>query len=155
MDGVAAPAGVTVRPLTPADVDAVAALEAEAFSSPWSRDTFLGLMDRRALELRVLESAEAGIVGYAVLWCILDQGELANMAVAPAFRGRGFGAFLLSQVLEVARERGVKTLFLEVRVSNEAAARLYGRFGFEEIGVRRGYYDRPKEDALVMRATLG
>jgi ribosomal-protein-alanine N-acetyltransferase len=154
VERVAAPEGVAVRRLEPADVDAVVAIESEAFSSPWHRETFLGLVGRPALELLVLEDAAAGIIGYAVLWCILDQGELANMAVAPAHRGRGLGAFLLSRVLEVARERGVETVFLEVRTSNQAAARLYARFGFTEIGVRRGYYEEPREDARVMRVKL-
>jgi ribosomal-protein-alanine N-acetyltransferase len=155
VDRVAAPAGVTVRRLAPQDVDAVVAIEAEAFSSPWSRETFLGLIDRPGLELLVLDDREAGVIGYAVLWCILDQGELANMAVKPSFRGRGLGAFLLSRVLETARERGIETVYLEVRVTNERALRLYSRFGFSEVGVRRAYYEHPKEDARVMRAVLG
>jgi ribosomal-protein-alanine N-acetyltransferase len=146
---------VTVRSLTAADVDAVVSIESEAFSSPWSRETFLGLIDRSGLELLVLEDVEAGVIGYAVLWCILDQGELANMAVTPGFQGRGLGSYLLSRVLDTARERGIETLYLEVRVSNEAAVRLYTNFGFSDVGVRKAYYERPKEDARMMRLVLG
>ena len=154
MDRLASPESVQVRRLTPEDVDAVVAIETDTFTSPWRRETFLDLVDRPALELLVLEDRQAGIIGYAVLWCILDQGELANMAVIPGFRGRGLGAFLLSQVLERARERGIDTVFLEVRASNQEAVRLYTRFGFSEVGLRRGYYEHPKEDARVMKATL-
>lgn len=155
MERVAAPPGVEVRRLTADDVDSVVAIETDAFTRPWRRDTFLDLIDRPGLELLVLEHCEAGVIGYAVLWCILDEGELANMAVTPAHRGRGLGGFLLSRVLDAAREHGLDTIFLEVRVSNEAAARLYGRFGFAEVGVRRGYYQDPEEDARIMRASLG
>ena len=155
MDRVAAPAGIAVRPLKAEDVDAVVSIETEAFSSPWRRETFLDLIGRPSLELLVMDDQRSGIIGYAVLWCILDQGELANMAVSPGFRGRGLGAFLLSRVLETARERGIEQMYLEVRVSNEAAVRLYTSFGFADVGLRRAYYDRPKEDARVMMVSLG
>jgi ribosomal-protein-alanine N-acetyltransferase len=135
-------------------VDAVVAIETDAFSSPWRRETFLDLVGRPNLELLVMEDRDAGIIGYAVLWCIMDQGELANMAVTPAFRGRGLGGFLLARVLETAGERGIEAVFLEVRVSNERASRLYERFGFVDVGTRRDYYDSPREDARVMRAGL-
>jgi ribosomal-protein-alanine N-acetyltransferase len=154
MADIVAPSGVVVRTLVTRDVDAVVSIETEAFSSPWLRETFLELIDRPGLELLVLEDGEAGIIGYAVLWCILNQVELANMAVTPRFRGRGLGGFLLSRVLEVAREQGVEAVYLEVRVSNESAVRLYTQFGFSDVGVRRQYYECPGEDARVMRAAL-
>lgn len=143
-----------MRRFAPEDVDAVAAIESEAFTSPWSRQTFLDLVDRPNLELLVLEHAAEGVIGYAVLWCIMDQGELANVAVTPKHRGRGLGVFLLSRVLEIARERGIETVFLEVRVSNRRAVTLYERLGFTDVGVRRGYYERPKEDARIMKVVL-
>jgi len=155
VEPVTAPPGVAVRPLVAEDVDAVVAIEAEAFTSPWRPETFLDLLGRPNLEMLVMEDQEAGVIGYAVLWCIMDQGELANMAITPAFRGRGLGRLLLSRVLETARERGIEAVFLEVRVSNEHASRLYEQFGFVEVGTRRDYYDRPREDARVMRAGLG
>lgn len=154
MDGLSAPPRVTARRMTAADVERVAEIEAEAFSSPWKADTFHTLLERPGAELWVLEDPEAGVVAYAVVWCILDQGELANIAVAAPLRGRGYGAWLLSRVVEVARERGVESLYLEVRVSNGRAADLYRTFGFKEIGVRRDYYDEPREDALLMMLRL-
>lgn len=136
------------------DVDAVVAIETEAFSSPWQRDTFLELIGRPNLELLVMEHASEGIVGYAVLWCIMDQGELANLAIVPAMRSRGLGTRLLESVVDVARRRGVESLFLEVRDSNAVALELYRRFGFSQVGLRPGYYDRPKEDARILMAKL-
>lgn len=150
MDGVSAPARVIARPMVAADVERVVEIEAEAFTSPWKSDTFLMLLERPGAELWVLDEPEAGVLAYAVVWCILDQGELANIAVAAPYRGQGHGRYLLARVIEVARERGVESLYLEVRVSNAGAAALYRVFGFKEIGVRRDYYDSPKEDALLM-----
>ena len=154
MDRVAAGSGVRVRRMLESDVDAVVAIESEAFSSPWSRDTFLNLVDRPGLELLVLEDRADGVVGYAVLWCILDQGELANVAIVPRLRGKGLGRFLMTRVLQIARERGVEALYLEVRVSNAAALELYRSLGFIEVGLRKGYYEDPKEDARIMMARL-
>jgi ribosomal-protein-alanine N-acetyltransferase len=154
MDAVAHDGTVQVRAMRDEDVDAVVAIETEAFSSPWQRDTFLELIGRPNLELLVMEHAAAGIVGYAVLWCILDQGELANLAIVPGMRSRGLGTRLLESVVDVARRRGVETMYLEVRDSNAAALELYRRFGFSQVGLRRGYYDRPKEDARILMAKL-
>jgi len=143
-----------VRKMRAGDVQVVAAIEAEAFTSPWSAETFTSLLDRSGLELLVLEDEREGVIGYAVLWCILDQGELANVAVTPRVRGRGLGTFLLRRVIDVARARGIETVYLEVRPSNAAAVRLYHAFGFQEVGLRKGYYDQPREDALIMSAKL-
>lgn len=143
-----------VRRMRLADVDAVVAIETEAFSTPWRASTFHSLLERPAAELWVLDDQEEGVVGYAVVWCILDQGEIANIAVAPGHRGRGWGGRLLGDMLGVARKRGVKTMYLEVRVSNEAARALYERLGFRRVGTRRGYYESPREDAVVMMKRL-
>jgi ribosomal-protein-alanine N-acetyltransferase len=150
----AKPGAVEIRPLREEDIDAVVAIEREAFTTPWQPDTFLGLLERQGVELLVLVDAAEGIIGYAVLWCILDQGELANIAVTPGRRGQGLGTRLLRHVMDVARQRGVEKLFLEVRASNAPALAMYAAFGFDQVGRRRAYYDHPKEDALVMRATL-
>jgi ribosomal-protein-alanine N-acetyltransferase len=151
---VSAPPGVRVRRMTAEDVRTVVGIETDAFSSPWSAETFESLLDRPGLELLVLEHQREGVIGYAVLWCILDQGELANVAVTPRLRGQGLGRYLLSSVLELARERGIETLFLEVRASNERALELYRRFGFADVGRRKAYYEHPREDALIMAAKL-
>jgi len=150
MDGVSTPPRVVARRMAAPDVDRVVAIEAAAFTSPWRADTFLTLLERPGAELWVLDDPDEGVVGYAVVWCILDQGELANIAVVDTHRGRGYGTYLLTRVIDIARERGVEALYLEVRVSNTGAAELYRRFGFEQVGVRRNYYDAPREDAVVM-----
>lgn len=148
------PAGIEIRRLVANDVGAVVEIETEAFTTPWKAETFLGLIDRDGVELLVMHDESTGVVGYAVLWCIADQGELANIAIAPVRRGQGLGTILLEYVLEVARGRGVTKLFLEVRASNRGAIDLYHRFGFDDVGERKGYYENPKEDARVMLLTL-
>lgn len=151
-----APAGArhAVRPMRIADVAAVVDIEREAFTSPWRATTFHALLERPTADLWVLEEASEEIVGYAVVWCILDQGEIANLAVAEDHRGRGLGALLLREMLGVATRRGVKSLYLEVRISNDPARALYERFGFRQVGRRADYYDAPREDALVMMKRL-
>jgi ribosomal-protein-alanine N-acetyltransferase len=155
MKETAAPAGVLLRPMSRSDVARVVEIETEAFTSPWQEDTFAGLLDRPGVELLVLEHEADGIVGYAVLWCVVDQGELANVAVVPGRRGQGLGRWLVGRVLDIARARGLRRVYLEVRSSNERAARIYDDFGFREVGVRRDYYDQPREDARILMVELG
>jgi [ribosomal protein S18]-alanine N-acetyltransferase len=143
-------AGVVMRPMLEADIERVTAIETASFTTPWKAATFRTLMDRSGAVLRVLETPAVPVAGYAVLWCILDQGELANIAVAPELRNRGLGSFLLDRMTEEARGRGVESLYLEVRVSNFRARAMYGSRGFEEIGVRRDYYEKPREDARIL-----
>jgi ribosomal-protein-alanine N-acetyltransferase len=145
---------VVIRPMHTDDIDSVVAIELQAFTSPWKAETFLGLIGRDGAELWVIEHSRVGVIAYGVLWCLLDQGELANMAVAPEFLGQGLAVELLNHLLEVASNRGVESIYLEVRESNERAADLYLGFGFEEIGRRESYYNFPKEDARVMRIEL-
>lgn len=148
------PPGVSVRALRPDDIARVVEIEAEAFTSPWQAETFEGLVGRPSVELLVLVDESDAVIGYAVLWCVVDQGELANLAVAGERRGQGLGRYLLARVLDVARSRGLEKVFLEVRASNARAAQLYESFGFSGVGVRRGYYDKPREDARIMKLTL-
>jgi len=139
-----------IRPMEVADIDRVASIASASFSSAWQASTFASLIARPGVEMWVLEHPSEGVVGYSVLWCTLDHGELANIAVAAGHRGRGWGALLLERILDVGRAAGVVSVFLEVRASNHAAVHLYERFGFAQIGVRKRYYHDPREDALVM-----
>lgn len=116
---------------------------------PWSLETFRSLMGRPTSEVWVAERG-GQVVGFYVLWCVADQAEIANIAVAPSSRGEGLGGKLLDHALCLAEGRGAESVFLEVRASNEAARALYVSRGFEKIGIRKAYYDRPREDAQLM-----
>ena len=144
------PGGLAIRSLKAEDVAEVVEIENKAFTNPWRAETFDSMIDREGVELMVMVDEVDSVIGYAVLWCILDQGELANLALVPARRGSGLGAHLLRHVLGVSRDRDLKKLFLEVRSSNTKAIDLYARFGFKDAGVRLGYYESPREDARVM-----
>lgn len=145
---------LSMRPMRTSDVAEVARIEEAAFSTPWSESTFRSLLDRSGVELWVAEW-EHQLAAYAILWRVLDEGELANIAVREDLRGRSIGADLLSRILEVAEHTGIRTLYLEVRESNGLAREMYARRGFEEIGVRKGYYEGPREDARVLKKCLG
>ena len=137
------------RPATPADLDAVAAIERASFSDPWSRKAFAGLLDNPAV-LFTTAHTSGELVGYVVAWFAADESEIANIAVAPAARGQKIGALLLDAALAEAARRGAATTYLEVRESNVAARALYASRGFTELGRRRRYYRHPTEDALVL-----
>ncbi len=152
--------------MTAAEVSAVASMERGTFTAPWSEATFARLLEPgTGGEVWVAETATdrsgwgethddggpgSRLIGYAVLWLAGDQGELANLAVRPDARGQGIGGRLLDHVLERCREAGIAALYLEVRHSNEVARALYEGRGFRTVGVRKGYYTRPPEDARVM-----
>ena len=148
--------GLRMRRMVPSDVPAVVEIETSTFSMPWNEATFRSLLERSGVEVWVAEwEKEEAVAAYAILWCILDEGELANLAVRGDLRGKGIGSKLLSRVLEAAADAGVRDLYLEVRESNRGARRMYAQSGFKEIGVRKGYYDRPHEDARVLKKPLG
>jgi ribosomal-protein-alanine N-acetyltransferase len=136
------------------DLGAIAEIEYQLYPNPWHPHTFRSLLGQdRALVLAAADS-DGDVVGYAVFWWVLDQGELANLAVTKGHQGRGLGGALLDEVLARAAEMGVESVFLEVRDSNRPARHLYATRGFGEIDVRRGYYQNPKEDARVLMRSL-
>ncbi len=144
---------LSLRAMTASDVPEVARIETTAFSTPWSEATFRSLLERSGVELWVAEWG-GELAAYAILWRVQDEGELANIAVRGDLRGRGIGSRLLSRMLKVAEDSGVRSLYLEVRESNELAREMYARRGFQEIGVRKGYYEGPREDARVLKKSL-
>jgi ribosomal-protein-alanine N-acetyltransferase len=149
-------APVTVRLATAADVDRVSEIENASFTDPWSWAAFQRLVAERdtRVHFAVACTADGTVAGYVVAWFVMDEGEIANLAVAPEARAKGIGATLLRAAIMAARVRQVTTLYLEVRDSNTAARALYASHGFMEVGRRRRYYRRPVEDALVLRLVL-
>ena len=144
---------LSVRNMRQLDLSRVIQIELECFTMPWSEATFRGLLRRSDADLIVAE-LDGQIVGYAAFWAVLDQGELGNVSVASGWRRQGIGNRLVQTILNRARERSVREVYLEVRVSNLGAQSLYRAFGFAEVGRRRNYYQEPVEDALVMKKQL-
>lgn len=139
----------TVRTLVPADLPALDDLERRLFSDPWPPSFFLEALS--APEAVCLGADRKGVLaGYLIGSLGEHDGELQNLATAPEQQRCGVGEALLAELFATARARGVKRVFLEVRVSNAAAQALYRKHGFHLSGLRRGYYKAPEEDALLM-----
>ena len=128
----------------------MAALEKAVFGDPWSRRTFAELLGLPHVRAFVLPGRAGGLDGYAVCSAVADEGEILNLAVAQERRRKGLGRTLLECCLGWLVERGVATVYLEVRRSNAAAIAMYEGLGFAVSGVRANYYRKPTEDAVTM-----
>jgi ribosomal-protein-alanine N-acetyltransferase len=145
-------AGIAIRDARPEDLPAVVAIERASFGDPWSEASFRSLLRAPTSSFRVATRDEV-VSGYAIASRVGDEAELANIAVDPAARRTGIGALLLDDLLATTDAPPGATVYLEVRASNESAQTLYRSRGFEAAGLRKGYYSRPAEDAVVMRRT--
>ena len=144
---------VNIVPMEEGHLDAVAALERQCFSDPWPRE----LLSRQLRSGRhVLLSAvwDDAVAGYAGFEYVLDEGYIGNVAVSADYRRRGLGRKLVETMLECARQRELAFLTLEVRAGNEPARGLYEAMGFQTVGVRKNYYEKPTEDAILMTVFL-
>lgn len=142
------------RPMRADDVAAVVAIENRIYAFPWTAGNFA---DSFAAGHGAWVCHEAGaMVGYAVTMQVLDEAHLLTIGVAAARQRRGLGSALLAHLCAQAQAAGAARMFLDVRPSNQPALALYARFGFGEIGRRRGYYPGPdgREDAIVMARDL-
>ncbi|HEX8716163.1 MAG TPA: ribosomal protein S18-alanine N-acetyltransferase [Gemmatimonadaceae bacterium] len=148
------PTSVHLRPVRDGDLDRIAEIERASFTDPWSRPSFAQLLRDRRVHFIVACTPDGIIRGYAVAWFVLDEGEIANIAVQPDCRGQGIGRTLLRSVTEAAAARRASALYLEVRDSNASARAMYSAHGFVQVGRRNRYYRRPVEDALVLRLAL-
>ncbi len=126
----------------------IAQLEAKCFAEPWSEGGLSIYLGEQAVGYVLLLDGEA--VAYGGMITVLDEGQIADIATHPEYRRRGYGARVLDALESHAVQAGLCTLSLEVRVSNEAARALYASHGWEEAGVRRGFYSHPREDAIIM-----
>ena len=154
MSAVLRDAPPRLRAMEEADVPAVMAIERVAYEFSWTegvlRDCF-----RFGYHCQVYESGD-GIIGYGIISIGAGECHFLNICIAPPHQQRGHGANLVTLLLEIARAAHARTALLEVRVSNIAAFRLYHNLGFNEIGMRKGYYPARagREDALVLAREL-
>ncbi|HWH73944.1 MAG TPA: ribosomal protein S18-alanine N-acetyltransferase [Methylibium sp.] len=159
MNAVVDPFERTLLPLREADLDAVLLVERAAYEFPWTRGNFTDSL-RAGYDMQVLWGscgARSELVGYFIAMIGVDEMHLLNLTVSPAHQGRGHARFMLDALGRLARRRHALQLWLEVRVSNVRARRLYERYGFADIGCRRGYYPAAggtREDAVMMSLPL-
>ncbi len=139
--------------MQPEHVAAVAEMERQCFSDPWSEKSVASELDN-PLSLWLIAEADGVVAGYVGSQTVLDSADMMNLAVSQDFRRQGIGEQLVNSLTEALAEKGVKTLLLEVRISNEPAKELYQKLGFEIVGKRPRYYEKPREDALILRKEL-
>ena len=140
----------TVVPMTYDHVPQVAEIERMCFSDPWSERMLREHLDNQCAAALVALGEDGTVLGYAGLLVVLDEGYITNVAVRPAFRRQGIAADLLTVFDRFARGNHLAFLTLEVRASNEPALALYEKLGYRRMGLRKNYYEHPKEDAVIM-----
>lgn len=140
---------IVIKPLEEQYVDQVCRLEEAAFSMPWQKSAFLEMIEEKnACYLVALE--EKKVIATCGLRNILGEGEITNVVTDENYRNQGIGYFLLSHLMERGKEMGVEAFTLEVRVSNYGAIHLYEKLGFHKEGIRKNFYEKPREDGLIM-----
>jgi ribosomal-protein-alanine N-acetyltransferase len=132
------------------DIPAVHAIESASFPTPWPPYAFRGELETNRMARYLVVRAGGRVIAYAGIWLMVDEAHVTTFAVLPAYRRRGIGGRLLSEVIELSAALGATVVTLEVRLSNASARQLYQRFGFRPVGVRPRYYSDNGEDALIM-----
>jgi ribosomal-protein-alanine N-acetyltransferase len=140
---------IRFRDMSGSDIARIAIIEQHVFTDPWPESFFYGELQHEGVFARVVEF-DGEVIGYSLAWLGGGTGHLGNLAVVPGRRRRGIARRLVEELLDRAREQGIDSLSLEVRVSNFAAQGLYRALGFGLAGLRRGYYRDTGEDALIM-----
>ena len=134
-----------------ADLDRILAIERASFTNPWTREMYVSELQNPDVSFFfVARNSERHPIGFCAFWRLGDELHINNLAVLPAYRRAGAASALLARVLAEGERLGAGRATLEVRRSNEAARRLYERFGFSVAGVRLRYYSSPVEDAIVL-----
>ena len=133
-------------------LSAVAEIEQISFSDPWSVESLELMLGEQAMGLVALEDGR--VLGYVGMMCVLDEGQIINVATHPDARRRGVGRALMIAIEQSAKERGIVFLSLEVRESNAAARSLYSSLGWVECGIRKNFYSKPTENACIMTKSI-
>jgi [ribosomal protein S18]-alanine N-acetyltransferase len=139
--------------LTKALIPKLEIIEGEAYPEPWTTGMFREEM-RNKHSYFYLAYLNDTLIGYSGFWLLLDDAHITSVTVSNEHRGNGFGREQMDHLIENARTQGAVTVTLEVRHSNTTAYTMYTSFGFTEIGIRKGYYTKSKEDAIVMQLQL-
>ena len=139
-----------IIPMTRQHVTQVAVLEKQCFSAPWSEASVAGELDN-PLSVWLVCVDRGKVLGYVGSQTVLEESDMMNIAVLPEARRAGIGERLILSLIELLKDRGSRSLALEVRASNTPAISLYKKLGFLQVGRRPNYYRGPREDALILR----
>lgn len=135
--------------MTVDDISQVAEIERQIFSIPWSEKAFRDSMESDNT-IYIVAKENNNVAGYAGMYLSFEEGNITNVAVNPLSRRKGIGEKIVRDILNRAYEKGVRDVFLEVRETNSVAIALYEKIGFKEEGIRKNFYDKPRENALIM-----
>ena len=138
----------------PEHLDDILLMEQQCFSVPWTRDQLAAQMSDSMYIFLAAEDESGRAVGYVGLMYVPDEGYISNVAVSPSRRREGIADMLLTELYARAKAKKLSFLTLEVRESNAPAQSLYKKHGYTEVGMRKGYYSLPKEDAVLMTCFL-
>ena len=143
---------ITIEKMSREHLSEVASIEEMSFSLPWSLESLELMLTEQASALVALEDGR--VLGYVGMMCVLDEGQIINVATHPDSRRRGVGRALMIAIEQSAKERGIVFLSLEVRESNAAARSLYSSLGRVGRGIRKNYYSKPTENACIMTKSI-
>lgn len=135
------------------DLDAILSIEELSFTVPWTKASFASALESEYVTVLAAER-DGQTVGFGCISLLPPECEIPNIAVHPEERGNGVGGALFSAMLQLAEEKGAEIAFLEVRESNTPARSLYEKNGFAPMGIRRNYYTKPTENAIIMQKNL-
>ncbi len=136
------------------DIHGVAELEKLCFCCPWSEEALELLLGESAVGFCAVDELGT-VLAYGGMMCVLDEGEITNIATHPSARRMGLGRAVVSALLEYGKAHGLVSFSLEVRESNSAAISLYESLGFERVGIRKNFYTKPTENAVIMIKNMG
>jgi ribosomal-protein-alanine N-acetyltransferase len=131
------------------DIDSVLEISSLSFSIPWSKDSYVQELTNPIARYLVAKIDDK-VVGFVGTWIVLDESHITNIAIHPNYRKQGIGSSLLEAFLKYCKSQGCIAFTLEVRNSNKAARTLYEKYSFKQEGIRKGYYEDTKEDAIIM-----
>ncbi len=143
-----------IRPMSIEDLERILQLEESSFPDPWTRNNFSHEVVTNEFSNACVIEVDGELAGYAVYWCFDIEAHLANFAIDSRYRRQNVGSILLKHVIEDIRNKNIGNIYLEVRASNVAARKLYAKHGFVEDGVRKNYYLKEKDDAVLMSLSL-
>jgi len=133
-----------------AHIPQIERLEEQCFSMPWTAEMLMSQLKDGQHEFIAAVTPDGTVLGYVGMMFVLDEGYISNVAVGPDYRRAGIADALISRLEALCREHGLSFVTLEVRSGNGPAIALYEKHGFQAVGLRKNYYERPREDALIM-----
>ena len=140
-----------IRKMQADDLPQVAAIEQSLFGDPWSESAFRDTLNQKEADFIVAEDENGEMIGYCGTYRALDEAEIVNVAIRKEQQNHGYGTEMVQALIEEEKKKGAAFFFLEVRESNLSAQCCYKKLGFKTIGIRKDFYESPKENALVMQ----